>query len=135
MQQKNVTGKCNGKSGMGNAAGKEQRGIFQMINLYKSAGRRIYLLRMMRGYTREELAERADISAKFLYEIETGRKGFSAGVLYNICGVLGVRCDYIMTGDEGENYDIQLSRTMQLFDQKQSLYISGILKEIYELCQ
>lgn len=106
-----------------------------MINFYKRAGKRIYLLRRMRGYTRAVLAERADISAKFLYEIETGRKGFSAGVLYNICEALEVKCDYIMTGDEEDNYDIRLSRTMQLFDQKQFNYISGVLKEISELCQ
>lgn len=56
-----------------------------MITLYKEAGERILLVRIMRGYTRETLAERAAISPKFLYEIETGRKGFSAAVLFNLC--------------------------------------------------
>ena len=34
------------------------------------------LTRIMRGYTREVFAELANISTKFLYEIETGKKDF-----------------------------------------------------------
>lgn len=37
-------------------------------------GKRIKKLRLQRKYTREYLAECADISAKFLYEVETGKK-------------------------------------------------------------
>ena len=36
-----------------------------------TAGERILMLRSDRGYTREQLAELANISEKFLYEIET----------------------------------------------------------------
>ena len=36
------------------------------------------------------LAELADISPRFLYEIETGRKGFSAEVYYKIGQALDV---------------------------------------------
>ena len=38
-------------------------------------GKRIKKLRLQREYTREYLAECADISAKFLYEVEVGKKG------------------------------------------------------------
>lgn len=41
-------------------------------------GERIRELREVQNYTREAFAEKIDISAKFLYEIETGKKGFSA---------------------------------------------------------
>lgn len=47
-----------------------------MNNIYKKAGGRIYLMRIMRGYMRENLAELANVLAKFLYEIETGKKDF-----------------------------------------------------------
>lgn len=50
-------------------------------DLYVGAGNRIRALRENRGYTREQLAEMADISSKFLYEIEVGNKGFSARTL------------------------------------------------------
>lgn len=50
-----------------------------------SVGERIRELREIQNYTREALAEKVDISAKFLYEIEVGKKGnsrsFSAGIV------------------------------------------------------
>ena len=39
-------------------------------------GERIRELREVQNYTREVFAEKAGISSKFLYEIETGKKGF-----------------------------------------------------------
>ena len=39
-------------------------------------GRRIRELREIENYTREAFSEKVEISAKFLYEIETGKKGF-----------------------------------------------------------
>ncbi len=47
-------------------------------------GARIRELREIQNYTREGLAEKVDISAKFLYEIEMGKKGFSADTLLKI---------------------------------------------------
>jgi len=37
-------------------------------NLYQEAGKRIYELRKIKGYTRDQLATKAELSAKFLYE-------------------------------------------------------------------
>ena len=45
-------------------------------------GKKIMKKRLQRGYTREYLAEMADISAKFLYEIEIGKKGCSVYVFF-----------------------------------------------------
>lgn len=104
-----------------------------MMDWYKKAGERILLIRVKRGYTRECLAEMASISPKFLYEIETGRKGFSAGVLYNLCIALGIDSDYILTGIEKTEYDKALMETLQLFNQNQTECLNVILKEIYDL--
>ncbi len=70
--------------------------------LYVKMGERISLTRVSRGYSREELADRAGISSKFLYEIENGKKGFSALILYDLCRALDVTTKYIMTGEVGE---------------------------------
>ena len=104
-----------------------------MIALYKEIGERILLVRVMRGYTRECLAEMASISIKFLYEIENGKKGFSAIVLYNLCNALNVDSDYILTGKEKMEYDHNLMEALQLFDQSQTEQLSIILKQIYEM--
>lgn len=71
------------------------------------AGERIRELREMQNYTREDLAEKVDISSKFLYEIETGKKGFSADTLCRISKSLSVSCDYIMFGEEKEHQSVQ----------------------------
>ena len=65
-------------------------------------GERIRRLREIQKYTREGFAEKADISVKFLYEIEAGKKGFSADTLCRIAQGLSVSCDYIMYGKEME---------------------------------
>lgn len=109
------------------------KGMIQMTEWYKEAGERILLIRVMRGYTRESLAEMASISPKFLYEIETGRKGFSASVLYNLCVALRVDSDYILTGTKKMQYDQKLAETLQLFNQSQTECLSSILKQIYDL--
>ena len=103
------------------------------MSIYKKAGERIFLMRVMRGYTRECLAEKAQISPKFLYEIETGRKGFSAIVLYHLSVALQVDCDYIMTGKESAIGDQQLLEVIKLFDQSQTERLLNILKQIHEL--
>ncbi len=61
-------------------------------------GERIRDLRLERGMTREDLAEAAELSTSFLYEIETGKKGFSAYTLGNLARALGVQTDYILLG-------------------------------------
>lgn len=107
--------------------------MIQMIDIYKEAGERVYIARIMRGYTREALAELADISPKFLYEIETGKKGFSALVLVKLCQSLKMDCDYIMTGRASMAYDQRLVATLELFNRRQSEQIALILEEIHEL--
>lgn len=61
-------------------------------------GLRILGMRKREGYTREEFAELIGISAKHLYDIEKGKKGFSAFVLYRISRILNVDCNYILEG-------------------------------------
>ena len=63
-------------------------------------GYRIRELREMHNYTREEIAEMVEISPKFLYEIESGKKGFSSEILCKIARKFTVSCDYIMCGEE-----------------------------------
>lgn len=97
----------------------------------KEVGERIAYLRVANHYTREVFAELVGISPKFLYEIETGRKGFSASTLYKIATALGVSCDYIMTGSTRDNGIDQ--GIMELFDAGQLRRIEDILQLIHEV--
>lgn len=98
------------------------------------AGKRIKCLREARNYTREELAEKADISAKFLYEIEVGKKGFSADTLSRIANALSVSCDFIMFGTDSPDKNLDNAvGVLNKFDSNQMERILNILEMIYDL--
>lgn len=104
-----------------------------MNQIYEDAGKRIKEIRLMRGFTREELAERSLISARFLCEIENGKSGFSAEVLYKLCNSLEVNVDYILRGTFRKEYDQRLEETLQLFEPNQTESLNIILKQIYKM--
>ena len=95
--------------------------------LYVEVGKRIHQIRSDRGYTRSMLAKKAEISEKFLYEIETGKKGFSSEILYRIANVLGASCDYILCGKrkKGE-HSSELMALIERFDEKLGLLLDQI---------
>jgi len=104
-----------------------------MNSIYNKAGARIRELREINRYTREIFAEIAEISPKFLYEIETGKKGFSADTLYRIAKGLSVSCEYIISGDNHDGYGEEVLKTLKLFNNSQIGTVSNLLKLIYEL--
>ena len=69
-----------------------------------SVGERIRRAREGLGYTREKFGEIAKINEKFLYEVETGKKGISFNKMFALSQSLGVSMDYLVTGktEEGE---------------------------------
>ena len=98
-----------------------------------TAGERILMLRSDRGYTREQLAELANISEKFLYEIETGKKGFLSFSLLNISKALEVSLDYIMTGTGSRKYDDEIIATLEKFKPNTLEMVDRLLKTAYEI--
>lgn len=66
----------------------------------KIIGSRIWECRKKLGYSRERLAEAADVSNSFLAEVEHGTKNFSVPVLARLCKALGVSADYLLFGRE-----------------------------------
>lgn len=98
-------------------------------------GERIRELRETQNYTREAFAEKVDISAKFLYEIEVGKKGFSADTLCRISQALSVSCDYIMLGEEKEHRGTEkIICVLEMLEPKQKSKIQDILRILYDMC-
>lgn len=101
----------------------------------KQIGERIRELREIQQYTREGLAEKIDISAKFLYEIETGKKGFSAETLCKLSQALSVSCDYIMLGEDKEQRGREkIVCVLDMLQPKQISRMQDILKVLCEIC-
>lgn len=97
------------------------------------AGNRIRRLRENLHMTREALAEKADVSAKFIYEIENGNKGFSAATLYRLANSLNVSCDYILHGDLFSENEQNAFQILKRFSPRQVSEICELLKGIYRL--
>ena len=101
----------------------------------ESPVQRIKELRELNKYTREELAEEAEISAKYLYEIETGRKNFSSDVLGRLARSLSVSCDYIMFGEAGgEHREEKITTIIEQMSTKQIIVAQEMFKLMAEMC-
>jgi transcriptional regulator with XRE-family HTH domain len=73
-----------------------ERYLSIMNDFNAETGKRIKHQRLKQGMTRDELAHKAGISGKFLYEIEIGKKGMSAETLYKVAKVLDVTTDWML---------------------------------------
>ena len=60
------------------------------------------------GYTREQFAERLDVSVSYLAELERGRTGISVKLLIKVCNVLGLSSDYVLFGSERTEDEMRL---------------------------
>lgn len=61
-------------------------------------GRRIQLRRKQQGLTQEQLADRMNVSVQMVSNLERGNKAIRIDNLINLCGILDVSTDYILTG-------------------------------------
>ena len=60
------------------------------------------------GYTREQFAEKLDVSVSYLAELERGRTGISVKMLVKVCNVLGLSADYALFGSERTEDEMRL---------------------------
>lgn len=90
-------------------------------------------LRIDRRYTKEQLAYLADISEKFLYEIEMNKKGFSADTLMKLSRALEVSMDYIMLGKGNRKYEDEIVATLEQFKPNTLEMVDRLLKVAYEI--
>jgi len=74
-------------------------------------GGRVRKSREALGYSRETLAEKADLACSFLGTIELGSGSFTAESLIKLCKALGVSADYILFGTE-EQGDLSTINSM-----------------------
>lgn len=101
-------------------------------SFYKQLGKRIYVERERMKLSREKMAESINVSSKFLYEIETGRKGFSCEIFYKICKLLHVDPGYLIEGKKPDEKS-KIEYMLRDFDKKELTYVIKILEEICKL--
>lgn len=69
---------------------------------HKELGEKVEAIRMEKNLTRDQLAIRAELSSKFIYEIEKGKKGLSVDSLMKLAKGLSCSYDEIL-GTEGKD--------------------------------
>lgn len=100
---------------------------------YGDIGMRIMKLRKEKGYSREQLAELANISASFLYEIETSKKGLSVNSLVGLVEALEVSADYLLYGTVQVQYENSIFEMIRKFSSKDLQRVEKLLKIVYEI--
>ena len=80
------------------------------MDLLTDIGKRVRKTREHYGFTRERLAEMANISPQFLVHIENGTKSMTANTNCNLARALNVSADYLLFGLE----DTDLNRTLAM---------------------
>lgn len=100
---------------------------------HNDIGNRLRTVRELNRYTREYVAEAADISPKFLYELECGRTGVSAENLLRICTALDVSCDYILKGETRTSVDEEIITMIESFSPLEIPTLKRILRMLMEL--
>lgn len=76
-----------------------------------------------------------NICHKFLYEIESGQKGFSADTLYRLAEALETNADYILYGEYRGKIDNELGRIFNTFDDDKKRLVVKIMELICEFAE
>ena len=64
----------------------------------KAMGQRIMVRRKSLGMTQEELAEKLGVSTQMISNLELGKKAIRPENLANVCEVLKLSADFVLTG-------------------------------------
>ena len=86
------------------------------------------------GYTREQFAEKLNVSVSYLAELERGRTGISVKLLIKVCNVLGLSADYVIFGQD-RNKDALLLDKIHRIDDKYMPLLEKVITELLALSQ
>lgn len=84
------------------------------------------------GYTREQFAEKLDVSVSYLAELERGRTGISVKMLIKVCNVLGLSSDYVLFGSQRTEDGLRLDAIHRI-DEKYLPLLDRMIEELLAL--
>lgn len=96
---------------------------------WPAIGNRIRKQREFIGYTREEFAERLDVTPKFCSDIELGVKGMSVKTLCAIAEVLQISTDYILFGRGEQEEMAPIVHMLENCPREKQPHAEAILRE------
>ena len=100
--------------------------MIEKKTLISDVGMRIRILREKKNWSRERLAEYADISTQFLADIEAGKKNMTIHTLYKLASALGTSSDYLLF-DTANPGDPSLVVSLRSLPEQERLHAELIL--------
>lgn len=103
-----------------------------MDNLNKQIELRISMIRNELNLSRKDISDLTDISERFIYDIESGKKGMSVKSLIKISKSLKVSPDYLlMWGCNDENVN-SICNILSKLGKKDLISAGKMIREFYE---
>ncbi|MBE7063212.1 MAG: helix-turn-helix transcriptional regulator [Ruminococcaceae bacterium] len=97
-------------------------------------GFRIRQQRELLGYTREQLAEKINVSTKFCADIEIGAKGMSVETLCKISKELMLTTDYILFGKTYSDIDEEFLSLISRCGDEKRIHLKNIVRNFIQAC-
>lgn len=94
-------------------------------------GARIRKQREFMGLTREQLAEKIEVTPKFCSDIELGVKGMSVPTLCRLSQVLSLSTDYILFGESEKADTNQIERMLEQCTAEEYAHAERLLKVFF----
>ena len=107
-----------------------------MNSIVAIAGHRLRALRQQRGYTQEEMAERAELHTTYIGQVERGEKNLTLLSMEKLLSALGVSFSEFFEYIEEERNEGLAAKCYEIISRKsseQQARIFRILNEIDEL--
>ena len=108
-------------------------------NSYKTVGVSLRKLRKEKGFTLEELAERAEISVSFLSHIERGTRQAPLSTLETLAQVLGMNlyelfapASVATAREKPSTYDSKIKSLLGKLTEKEKKGLHGLLKQFHK---
>lgn len=98
-------------------------------DFYWEIGNRVRNIRLEKHYRAEEFAEKANISTKYLYQIEGGKVNFSTEILCKLCTALDVKSGVLLGEEELDVGQKLLYELVGRLTEEEKAYIRRVILE------
>lgn len=106
-----------------------------MRKFNSTIGERVWNRRIKLGLTREELSEKADISTKYLYEIENGKKEMSTGIFIRLAENLKTDCNSLVYGESEKNKYVYIESMLSKLSDSNFKHAEQIIYHFCKACE
>lgn len=93
-------------------------------------GKKLKAIRLERKLTREALAEKIDVSSRFLASVESGQVGISLETLKKLCLEFGVSSDFLLGITEVSQNEKVFNDILNRINQLDEIYLENLLEII-----